>query len=129
MEQVEEMQIMILSFGYKNGIPQDADMVIDVRFLPNPYDELELRKMNGLDQAVKDYVIYNPITQTFQTKLMDLLRFMLLQYTSAKTLTIAFGCTAGQHRSVVIAEYIHEVLKRYGYPSGLRHRDLAVEGK
>lgn len=125
---VEGMQIIILSFGYRNGIPQDADVVIDVRFLPNPYDELEMRRMNGLDQAVKNYVLYTPITRTFQSKFMDLLRFLLLQYAASgkSTLTIAFGCTEGQHRSVVIAEYINEVLKRYGYPSTIQHRDLQL---
>ncbi len=123
---MEGMQITILSFGYKHGIPQDADLVIDVRFLPNPYDELEMRRMNGLDQAVKEYVLYTPITRTFQSKLMDLLRFLLLQYAAVgkEALTIAFGCTEGQHRSVVIAEHIDEVLKRYGYPSVIKHRDL-----
>ena len=123
---VEQMQIVILSFGYQNGVPQDADIVMDVRFLPNPYEKPELRELTGLDQPVRDYILYTPVTRTFQTKLMELLRFLLLQYNAAgkEELTIAFGCQGGRHRSVVIAEYISEVLNRYGYPSSLKHRDL-----
>lgn len=117
--------VNVTSFGFKYGIPIDADLVFDVRFLPNPFYDETMRELTGLDQEVYDYVMKWPDTEEFLIKLLDLLRFVLPSYKrEGKTqLLIAIGCTGGQHRSVSLARYIDEQL-RDDYQTSLTHRDV-----
>ncbi len=121
-----KMGVNIISFGFKNGLPLDADLVFDVRFLPNPYYESELRELSGCDQAVKDYIFGHKDSGDFVEKLIDMLTFLLPRYSDEgkAALTIAFGCTGGHHRSVAIAEEIGEKIIQLGYPVNIRHRDI-----
>lgn len=123
---VKLMRINILSFGYKYGIPYDADIVIDVRFLINPYFVPELKAFNGEDIKVSDYVMNNEETRNFLKKYLDLLDYLIPLYEKEGKayLTIATGCTGGRHRSVAIARKIYESLnvkRKYLY---LTHRDI-----
>jgi UPF0042 nucleotide-binding protein len=121
------MQTAIISFGYKHGMPLDADLVLDCRFLPNPHWIDELRSLTGLDPAVRDYVLEQPETKEFLAKLDDLLTFLLPNYVNEgkSYLTLAIGCTGGHHRSVVLAEELGEVLRRLGFAPAILHRDVA----
>jgi UPF0042 nucleotide-binding protein len=125
---VPSFSISFISFGYKNGVPMDADLMIDVRFLPNPFYVEDLRKKNGLDQEVYDYVFRHEDTKTFMSKLTDLISFLLPRYIEEgkHTLTIAIGCTGGRHRSVHVAEYVALRLRAAGFSPRLDHRDLAA---
>ncbi|XIF20462.1 MAG: Hypothetical protein AJITA_01225 [Acetilactobacillus jinshanensis] len=118
--------IDVMSFGFKYGMPLDADIVMDVRFLPNPFYIPSLKHQNGLDKAVYNYVMDKPVTQKFCQKLMDLLQFSIPGYIKEgkPSLTIAIGCTGGQHRSVTVARKIAEALGQ-DYPVNLYHRDVA----
>lgn len=122
--------VNVLSFGFKYGIPIDADLVFDVRFLPNPHYINALRPKTGLDEEVSSYVLKQPETQKFLEKLIDLLSYMLPQYKreGKSQLVIAIGCTGGQHRSVTLAEYIG---KYYGndYLVNRGHRDINRQRK
>lgn len=120
------MQTRLTSFGYKHGLPVDVDLVIDCRFLPNPYWIDELRDHTGLDEEVRDYVLGQPATGAFLDRLMALLTLLLPEYQrEGKTyLTIAFGCTGGQHRSVCIAEEVGSQIRRLGSEPTVIHRDL-----
>jgi UPF0042 nucleotide-binding protein len=117
--------ISCLSFGFKNGVPLDADMVFDVRFLPNPHFVPEFRKLTGLDPNVAAYVRGFPQTMEFLGRVTDLLLYLLPHYVEEgkSYLTVAFGCTGGQHRSVMMAEEIAVELKRAGYQVKALHRD------
>ena len=123
--------ITVLSFGFKYGIPSDADLVFDVRFLPNPYYVEELRFHTGMEEPVRDYVMQGGTAAEFLEKLMDLLRFLIPRYEQEgkNQLVIAVGCTGGKHRSVAIA---HEVFKRLKeaerYEVRMEHRDADVDG-
>ena len=114
-----------LSFGFKNGVPLDADMVFDVRFLPNPHFVPEFRKLTGLDPKVAAYVRGFPQTIEFLGKVKELLLYLLPHYVEEgkSYLTVAFGCTGGQHRSVMMVEEIAAELKRAGYQVKALHRD------
>lgn len=107
------MLIRVTSFGYKHGLPPDADIVLDCRFMENPFYIDELRPLTGGDKRVREFVLGNPATEGFIKETVDLLRFALPRYEAEKKayLTIAFGCTGGRHRSVVVAE---EVARRLG---------------
>lgn len=120
------MLISVLSFGFKHGVPQDADLVFDVRFLPNPNYVTGLREKSGQDPEVKEYVESQAQTREFISRLTDLLLFLLPQYVreGKSYLTIAIGCTGGRHRSVAIAEHIGVLLEDEGYKVKLSHRDL-----
>jgi UPF0042 nucleotide-binding protein len=120
------MKINILSFGYKYGIPMDADLVMDMRFLANPYFEADLKHLDGESSAVKDFVLSNPETRTFLKKFTHLLDYLipLYQRENKAYLTIAVGCTGGRHRSVVIARCIFEHLNHKARLPGLIHRDI-----
>ncbi len=120
------MKINVLSFGYKYGIPMDADLVIDMRFLANPYFEADLKHLDGESSAVKDFVLSNPETRTFLKKFTHLLDYLipLYQRENKAYLTIAVGCTGGRHRSVVIARCIFEHLNHKAHHPGLIHRDI-----
>jgi UPF0042 nucleotide-binding protein len=120
------MQTRVVSFGYKHGLPIDVDIVIDCRFLPNPHWVDELRHKSGLDPAVADYVMNQPSTGPFLERLERLLALVMPQYVQEgkSYLTLAFGCTGGHHRSVVIAEQVARMLKRLGYEPSVSHRDI-----
>lgn len=126
-EKVNRLLVSCLSFGFKNGVPLDADMVFDVRFLPNPHFVPEFRKKTGLDKKVADYVRGFPQTHEFLDKVTKLLLYLLPHYVQEgkSYLTIAFGCTGGQHRSVMMAEEMSHRLERTGYQVKALHRDIA----
>ncbi|MCL1917594.1 MAG: RNase adapter RapZ [Peptococcaceae bacterium] len=125
------MTISVQSFGFKYGIPLDADTMIDVRFLPNPYYIHELKELCGNDAQVRDYVFGNEVAQDFMKHYYALIDFMLPHYLQEgkNHLVIAIGCTGGQHRSVAIANETHDHLKGLGYYCVLNHRDLYAEEK
>lgn len=122
----EAMNVNVISFGFKYGIPIEADLVFDVRFLPNPYYIAELRHQTGLDEPVRDFVFRYQQTQEFMTHMENLLGFLLPQYVQeGKTmLVIAVGCTGGQHRSVAITRALAEFVRRKGYHASENHRDM-----
>ena len=119
--------VNLVSFGYKAGIPMDSDLVIDVRFLANPYYDPVMRTMTGMDQQVIDYVLDSPVTKSFTRRFLNLLKFLIPYYIKeGKTnLMVAIGCTGGQHRSVVLGEYIGKQLRKLGYNVLIQHRDIA----
>lgn len=121
----EGLMINITSFGFKHGLPLDADLVFDVRFLANPHYVRELRWQDGRDEAVRSYVMQDPLTRPFLEKLFDLIDFTLPQYVAEGKayLTIAIGCTGGRHRSVMVAEELARFLHEKGYPPHVHHRD------
>ena len=120
------MTVTVMSFGFKFGLPVDADLVFDVRFLPNPHYIPELRNKTGLDQEVRDFVFSYQQTKDFIEKLEDLLAFSLPSYVDeGKTnLVVAVGCTGGKHRSVSVARELGEFVARKGYSITISHRDL-----
>ena len=120
------MSISVVSFGFKYGIPIDADLVFDVRFLPNPHYIPELRVQTGLDSAVRDYVFGFAETSEFLNKLESLVDFLLPHYVEeGKTaLVIAIGCTGGRHRSVAITKALAEYIQQKGYNAAENHRDM-----
>ena len=111
------VRVQVVSFGYKHGLPLDVDVVLDCRFLPNPHWVEELRPLTGLDAAVRDYVLDQPDAMEFLQRLDGLLSILLPAYArEGRTyLSIALGCTGGQHRSVVMAEAVGELLRTHGY--------------
>jgi UPF0042 nucleotide-binding protein len=119
-------RVSVVSFGYKHGLPLDADLVLDCRFLPNPHWVEELRPMTGLDEPVRDYVLSKEETRAFLDRLDDLLELLLPAYArEGKTyLSVALGCTGGRHRSVAIGEALGERLRSRGVPVSVVHRDL-----
>ena len=119
------MSVTITSFGFKYGLPMEADLVFDVRCMPNPFYIPELREKTGLDQPVADYVFSFRQTHDFMEKLRDLLTFSLPLYAEeGKTeLVIAVGCTGGKHRSITFARKIAEYCEKLGYKPGIQHRD------
>ncbi|HEY2860839.1 MAG TPA: RNase adapter RapZ [Terracidiphilus sp.] len=129
-EQAEQLLVSCLSFGFKNGVPLDADLVFDVRFLPNPHFVAEFRKKTGKDPRVAEYVRSFPQTMEFLGRVTDLMLYLLPHYVSEgkSYLTVAFGCTGGQHRSVMMAEDIAERLREAGYHVKAIHRDIPREG-
>jgi UPF0042 nucleotide-binding protein len=126
----KKLAITIMSFGYKYGIPLDTDLLVDVRFLPNPYYMPELRPLTGIDAEVKDYVLKSPLTKEFLDKYSQLLNFLIPLYIAEgkNHLVIAIGCTGGQHRSVAIANYLGEVLIKNDYQVTIKHRDIEKRG-
>ena len=120
------MHVTVLSFGFKYGLPLEADLVFDVRFLPNPYYIPELKHQTGLDEPVRSFVFKYQQTLDFVTKTEDLLSFLLPNYLDeGKTdLVIAVGCTGGKHRSVCIAKELFEFVSKKGYAATLSHRDM-----
>ena len=126
----QNLFITVLSFGFKYGIPNDADLVFDVRFMPNPFYMEDLRPRTGLDQAVADYVFHFPQTQDYMRRLEDLLAFSLPLYAEeGKTsLTIAVGCTGGHHRSVAVTHALAGFIHGLGYQVLENHRDMTRGG-
>jgi UPF0042 nucleotide-binding protein len=125
-EQTNQLLVSCLSFGFKNGVPLDADMVFDVRFLPNPHFVPEFRKLTGQDPKVAAFVRKFPQTGEFLAKVTDLMLYLLPHYVEEgkSYLTVAFGCTGGQHRSVMMAEEMGKRLKKAGYQVKAVHRDM-----
>jgi len=123
------MQVAVLSFGYKYGIPRDADLVLDVRFLPNPYWVPRLRPLPGTDARVRRYVSDQEAYGEFMKRLRDLLDFVVPGYEveGKSYLTIAVGCTGGKHRSVVVADALAEYFRGRNLPAAVEHRDLERE--
>ncbi len=120
------LHVNVVSFGFKYGVPSDADLVFDVRFLPNPYYVPELAHKTGLEAPVRDFIFEHEQTGTFMAKLTDLVEFLLPQYTEEgkPSLVIAIGCTGGRHRSVAIAEALAEFTASCGYATECSHRDV-----
>lgn len=121
-----DMTVNVISFGFKHGIPIEADLVFDVRFLPNPFYIKELRDQTGLDEAVYNFVFGYQQTRDFMTHLEHLMGFLLPQYVAeGKTvLVIAVGCTGGHHRSVAITRALAEFIRQKGYTANENHRDM-----
>lgn len=125
---VQPFRVELVSFGFKNGLPIDADIAMDVRFLPNPYYDENLRELRGTDKAVYDFVMNQTETEEFYTKFMDLLEFSLPGYRreGKSSLTVAIGCTGGHHRSVALVERISKQIEADGYNVNVTHRDTDV---
>ena len=125
-DEIKQLLVSCLSFGFKNGVPLDADMVFDVRFLPNPHFVPEFRKLTGLNPKVAAYVRGFEQSKEFLTRVTDLMLYLLPHYVQEgkSYLTVAFGCTGGQHRSVMMAEEMCKRLKKAGYHVKALHRDM-----
>ena len=125
-----ELFVSVVSFGYKYGIPLDADLVFDARFLPNPFYIDELRPLTGLDSAVGEYVFSHSQARDFLSKLEDLIKYLLPLYVEEGklSLTIAIGCTGGRHRSVALAAALNEHLRANGVQTININRDLDKQG-
>ena len=124
----KDILISCISFGYRNGVPADVDLAFDVRFLPNPHFVPEFRPLTGKDPRVAKYIRSFPQTQEFINRISKLLIFLLPHYIAEgkSYLTIGFGCTGGQHRSVMIAEDVRKRLAGAGYRVKVNHRDMPV---
>lgn len=122
----EEMRIDILSFGFKYGIPKDIDLLIDVRFIENPFFVNELKNKTGEDQDVLEYVLKSERTKVFLKKYTDLLDYLIPLYKreGKAYLTLGVGCTGGKHRSVAISRYLFEYISRHAAKAGIIHRDI-----
>jgi UPF0042 nucleotide-binding protein len=121
-----KLRLYVMSFGFRHGLPQESDLVFDVRFLPNPNYVSPLKRLTGRNRAVANFVRGFPQTLDFIDRVSKLLLFLLPHYIrEGKTyLTISFGCTGGHHRSVMIAEEIYGVIRKAGYPVKINHRDI-----
>ena len=126
LKQQRQLQINVVSFGYKYGLPLDSDLVFDTRFLPNPYYVDELRELNGLSKKVRDFVLDSEITQKFIDQLSRFVEFLVPEFIKEgkSTLTISVGCTGGRHRSVVIAEVLADYLEKKKLKVKIIHRDI-----
>ncbi len=121
-----EMSVTVTSFGFKYGLPLEADLVFDVRFLPNPFYVAELRPQTGLDQGVADYVFANPAARELMDHLRSMMSFLLPHFVEEgkSALVIAVGCTGGRHRSVAVTHALTEYIQSLGYAAGETHRDM-----
>ena len=126
-EEYENFFVTLLSFGFKYGIPEDSDLVFDVRFLPNPFYIPELKPLTGNDRAVYDYVMAAEQAQIFQKQLYEMIRFLIPNYiTEGKNqLVISIGCTGGKHRSVTMARALEAQMKQLPYTVKMEHRDIS----
>ncbi|MCH7908928.1 MAG: RNase adapter RapZ [Candidatus Hydrogenedentes bacterium] len=123
------LTISVTSFGFKYGLPPEADLVFDVRFLPNPHHDEELRPLSGLEPAVREYVVNNEEAQTFLRHMNGMIKFLIPLYEAEPKayLTMAIGCTGGRHRSVAVSSEIARLLRDLNYDVRLRHRDVDRE--
>ncbi len=121
----QPMSIDIVSFGFKYGIPLDSDLVFDVRFLPNPFYEPDLKPLTGLDAPVRDFIMSYPQSRLFCDKLTDMIRFLVPQYVEEgkSNLVISVGCTGGKHRSVAVAQFLFGAMQTEGINCQILHRD------
>ena len=124
-----ELNATIVSFGFRHGLPRGVDMVFDVRFLPNPHFVQELRPLTGLDQKIIDFLKSSPEVDETISRFTDLLVYLLprFQREGKSYLTVGVGCTGGRHRSVMIAEAIHNRLNQLGFRTNIQHRDIAKD--
>lgn len=122
----KEIQLNIISFGFKYGMPESADFIFDARFLPNPFYIEELKRLSGEDQKVRDYVMSSEVAKSYMDHIASLVRIIIPSYLKVdKTvLTIAFGCTGGQHRSVTFAYLLADFFREKGFQVNLEHRDI-----
>lgn len=125
----KDLSVTVLSFGFKYGIPVDSDLVFDVRFIPNPFYIPELKKYSGSDEPVKNYVLEQEETKGFISRLEDMLKFLIPNYIKEgkRQLIISIGCTGGRHRSVAIANAIHEKLVEDKFNAKIEHRDISED--
>lgn len=125
-EEYANFNVAVVSFGFKFGIPADVDLVFDVRFLPNPYYDLNLRPLTGNDKPIQDFVLKHEESRVFLGKLEDMLKFLIPNYIKEGkyNLVIGIGCTGGKHRSVTITNALAERLKQLPYPVKIEHRDI-----
>lgn len=125
----ESISVNVVSFGFKRGIPLDCDLVFDVRFMPNPFYDEELRSKTGMEKEVADYALSCESSLTFLEKLVDMMQHLLPLYTEEgkNTLVVGIGCTGGKHRSVAVAEYLKNALSQQNYFVSVNHRDLGNE--
>jgi len=125
----ESISVNVVSFGFKQGIPLDCDLVFDVRFMPNPFYEENLRELTGKEKEVSDYALSCDSSQKFLENLMQMLLHLLPLYTEEgkNSLVIGIGCTGGKHRSVAVAEYLKKALSQKNYFVAVNHRDLGNE--
>lgn len=123
------MNVVVKSFGFKHGMPLDCDMILDVRFLPNPFYVPELKSLCGNDKPVIDYIESKPVTQEYNKKLTDLVGFLLPQYVKEgkSQFVIGVGCTGGKHRSVYVANLLKDFIKQAGFSVQVLHRDLLLK--
>ncbi|MDO4557009.1 MAG: RNase adapter RapZ, partial [Lachnospiraceae bacterium] len=129
-KELKNIYVTVLSFGFKYGIPSDADLVFDVRFLPNPYYIEDLRPKSGNDQEVRDYVMDNEKAHEFLNKLTDMVEFLIPNYIleGKHQLVIAIGCTGGKHRSVTLANELYRFLEdKQDYGIKIEHRDIGKD--
>ncbi len=124
----ENINVNIVSFGFKRGVPLDSDLVFDVRFLPNPFYIPELKNLTGLDTRVSEYVLESEMTQTFLSKLCDMIKYLLPLYIEEgkNRLVVSIGCTGGKHRSVTVAEELCSFLRKNNYFAVAKHRDITL---
>lgn len=130
-EEYNSLMVTVMSFGFKHGIPADADLVFDVRFLPNPFYIDELKRKTGNDREVQEYVMGFPEAESFMEKLTDIIQFLIPNYVKEGKyqLVIAIGCTGGKHRSVTLANELYKRMKDKGkYGMKLYHRDITSQG-
>lgn len=127
-QEVGVLRVHIISFGFKYGVPIESDLLFDLRFLPNPYFDENLRPLSGKDTIIADYVLANDPGATFRSKFLDFLSYLLPLYLAdgRYRVTLALGCTGGRHRSVAVAELVCEALRRTGYAVTLEHRHLEL---
>ena len=125
----EPISVNVVSFGFKRGVPLDCDLVFDVRFMPNPFYEEDLRKKTGKEKAVADYALSCESSQKFLEKLTDMLIHLLPLYAEEgkNSLVVGIGCTGGKHRSVAVAEFLKNTLSQQNYYVSVNHRDLGNE--
>jgi UPF0042 nucleotide-binding protein len=125
----ETLHVHVLSFGFKYGVPIEADVVMDVRFLSNPFFDLRLRDLDGTDQSVISFVLEQEQTRLFLEKFTDLIDYLLPRYREEgkSYLTLAIGCTGGRHRSVVIVEQLKARLIERRYSTTVEHRDIEMD--
>lgn len=131
VKKTQEMLISVISFGYKNGIPLESDLVMDVRFLKNPYYVASLREKTGLDKEVQDYILKSPNTKTFIKKFTEMIVYLLPKYIKEgkSYLTISVGCSGGKHRSVFMAHHLALALQKLGFNCSETHRDIDIVKK
>lgn len=122
----DALQVSVVSFGFKHGVPIDVDMVLDVRFLPNPHWDEDLRPLSGLDAPVREYVMQHELSNDFLSRVQNLLELVLPAYVQEgrSYLTVGIGCTGGRHRSVAMVEEVSQRLSDMGYHPRITHRDI-----
>ncbi|MCJ2163914.1 MULTISPECIES: RNase adapter RapZ [unclassified Pseudodesulfovibrio] len=122
------MRVHIITFGFKYGVPSEADLVFDLRFLPNPYFVKELRPLSGKDKVIAEYVLRSDVGSEFEKRFLEFMTYLLPLYADEGRyrITIALGCTGGRHRSVSVAESVLATLKKKGYTASIEHRHMEL---